>query len=646
MSLAHPSALAWLALAIPIVIFYILKIRLRRVPVSTILFWQQIFEEKQPRSIWQHLRHLLSLFVQLAMLALLVFALAEPFFAWEVVDARRLVLVVDNSASMRATDLAPNRFEHARDLARQYIGRLRPRDEMAVVVAGTQPRVACGLASHQRTLRQAVDSIEPTDGPTRVPEAVELARRLISGGENGRVIVLTDGCFDEAAKLAEGKDVELVAIGSRTANVGLTRFQVRRSLLDPIGYEILAEVQNASAEPAECRMELDLGEDVIDVVPLSLKSGEVWTHVFEKTSAEGGVLTAHIEHDDALASDNRAWALLPRRELLPVMLVTEGDLFLEKVFEANPLVKLSVVKKPPAEQPPGTITVLHRQVPDHLPDGPVWVIDPAGSCGHWQLGEKLENPIVTKQDKDSPLMAHVRLDNVIMPEARKLTFSDAPKVLVGAVTGEPLYAYLDRPEGKLLVLTVNLDQGDLPLRTAFPIMATNALAWFAGHRGELRESLASGAITEIELPASNRADGQLIDKPSPSLVSPNGERRPLPPGLSKTTIGPLDECGLWRIAISRERSSVGRPSRPSDTKDALEGRPTDTLAEKRAIELACNLASREESDVRTPEALLHEEMPKTITAGLFVRPIWFYLAALAWLLAAVEWYLYQRRWIS
>ncbi|HQU42123.1 MAG: hypothetical protein B7Z73_01955 [Planctomycetia bacterium 21-64-5] len=626
MSLTHPAALAWLALAVPIVIFYILKIRLRRVPVSTILFWQQIFEEKQPRSIWQHLRHLLSLLVQLALLALLVFALAEPFFPWEAVDARRLVLVVDNSASMRATDVAPSRFEQARDLARRYIDRLRPHDEMALVAAGTQPRVVCGLAAHKRTLRQALDSIEPTDGPTRVAEAVELARRLVSGGENGRVVVLTDGCFDAAAALSEAKDVDLAAVGSPAANVGITRFQVRRSLLDPIGYEILVEVQNASAGPAECRMELDLDENVVDVVPLALKPGEVWTHVFEKTSAEGGVLKARIEHDDALACDNLAWALLPRRELLPVTLVTDGNLFLEKVFEANPLVKLTVVKKPPAQITPGTITVLHRQVPERLPNGPVWAIDPAGPCDRWQVGEKLENPIVTTQDKDSPLMAHVRLDNVLMPEARKLTFSGPTKVLVGAVTGEPLYAYLERAAGNVLVLSVNLDQGDLPLRTAFPIMATNALAWFAGHRGELRESLASGAIAEVELPAGGASSVTTPAAKNSLLLAPSGKRRPLPAGLTKTTIGPLDECGLWQIV----RANDDAPPPP----------------EKPALELACNLANRQESDVRTPEALLEKQTPVTVAAGFFLRPIWFYLIVFAWLLAAVEWYLYQRRWIS
>src|SRR5437764_4415281 len=114
MNLLHPYALAWLGLAVPIVIFYILKIRLRRVPVSTILFWRQIFEEKQPRSIWQHLRHLLSLLIQIFFLCLLIFALAEPFFHWEVLEARRVVVVIDNSASMNATDVAPTRFARAK----------------------------------------------------------------------------------------------------------------------------------------------------------------------------------------------------------------------------------------------------------------------------------------------------------------------------------------------------------------------------------------------------------------------------------------------------------------------------------------------------------------------------------------------------
>src|SRR3954451_19689868 len=114
MNLANPAALLWALLAVPIVVFYILKLRLRRVPVSTVIFWRQIFDEKKPRSLWERLRHLLSLACQLLLLALFIGALVEPFLSSHQ-QAQRIVLIVDNSASMKATDVAPTRLERAKD---------------------------------------------------------------------------------------------------------------------------------------------------------------------------------------------------------------------------------------------------------------------------------------------------------------------------------------------------------------------------------------------------------------------------------------------------------------------------------------------------------------------------------------------------
>src|SRR5207302_858983 len=107
--------------------------------------------EKKPRSIWQKLRHLISLLVQLALLLLIVLALTKPFFAWEALQSRRIILVLDNSASMNATDVTPSRLAKAKEEAFRVIGGMRYRDEMAIVAAGGQPRVVCGLSDHQKT---------------------------------------------------------------------------------------------------------------------------------------------------------------------------------------------------------------------------------------------------------------------------------------------------------------------------------------------------------------------------------------------------------------------------------------------------------------------------------------------------------------
>jgi hypothetical protein len=635
MSLANPTALAWLLLAVPVVIFYVLKIRLRQVPVSTVLFWRQIFDEKRPRSLWQRLRHLISLALQLALLALVVGALAEPFFSGEALSARRVILVLDDSASMNATDVAPSRLAKALDEARTVIDGLRFRDEMAIVTAGTQPRVICGLTGHRKTLREALDTIKPGDGPTRLGDAVAVARRLVaesdSSGTESRIVLITDGCSEEAASLSTGENVRLVSVGGKVANVGITRFQVRRSTMDPIGYEILAEVTNLSDEPTEdFRLAINLDDNPVDVKPLKLEANGKWSGVIESTTADGGILTAELvikgekgdlPYPDALTTDNRAFAVLPKREPQPVHMNSPvGNLFLQKVLEANPLVRLTTSRELPKEFTAGSVTVLHRAVPAKLPAGKVLVVDPAGDCDLWTLGDKLQNPIVTQTDKDSPMMAHVRLDNVLMPEAKRLVFTAAarkPQILASAVGGEPLFVLIDRPEGPVVVLTVNLDLGDLPFRTAFPILAMNTLSFFTGSQGELRESLATGSTADIDLPASVGGVSEFV------LRAPDGTERKLPASATKVTIGPFDHRGVWEVA--------------ANTPNAMP-----------IARYAVNLMSKAESDLRPPEGLQATATAAEagLVGGFFGRPVWWYLAGLAWVLAAAEWYLYQRRWIS
>jgi hypothetical protein len=633
MNFANPSAFVWAAIAVPIVIFYILKIRLRRVPISTVLFWRQIFDEKKPRSLWERLRHLISLLCQIVLLALLVGALTEPFFSWELLQARRVVLIIDNSASMKATDVAPSRFERAKEEGQRIIGGLRFRDEMVIVAAASQPRVVCGLTGNLRKLREALAAVPATDGPSKIADAVALARRMAGGedpegGKRTTVIVLSDACAPGAVELAKADDTRFVLVGERTGNVGISGFQVRRSPLDPTGYEILAEVVNQSDDPIECRFELELNGAVQEVIPLKLEANGKWSQVLEKVSVAGGELVARLtnktdgklEYADALASDNRAVALLPKREYQSVFLTwPAANLFLEQVFKANPLVRLTTLKEPPALVPTGAVQVFHRKAPNPLPAGSVLVIDPETDCELWTVGEKLQNPIVTFQDKDSPLMAHVRLDNVILPEARKLSFTGAagkPKVLAGSITGDALFAQIERPGGSVVVLTVNLDLGDLPFRTAFPILISNTLSEFAGGRGELQEALPTGATPEVNVPSV----GSIRDL---VLRAPDGGTQKLPQGASRFTIGPLDQAGIWSV---------------------IDTAPAETPVQR----YACNIMNRAASDLRPPAELaaVHSADDTGLVSGLFGRPIWFVLIALAWLLVSVEWYLYQRRWIS
>jgi hypothetical protein len=655
---ANPSGWWWLALAIPVILLYILKIRLRRQTVPTLLFWDQLFDEKKPRAWWQRLRNLLSLLLQLAFLGLVISALADPLWSWQREQARRIVLIIDNSASMRATEaIGMTRLDEAKLAASTLVQSLRSEDRMAVLSAAGGPEVVIGMTDHQRSLTDAIRAISMTDGPTGVIASVAAAERLLADHEHGEIMVLTDGCFADLETLRKNPRLKIYGIGSKQDNVAITRYQVRRSLLDAVGYQILIDVTNFAATQKACRVELTLGDELVDVLPLKLKPGETITRFVDHTSPSGGELLATIDVSDALATDNHAVAVLPERKPVPVQLATKGNLFLKGVLESIPLVDLQITEEAPSIAPPGGILVLDRIVPAQLPTGCVVVVDPQSATDAWTLGEAVSQPIVAKVDKESPLVQHVRLDNVLFPGARQMIFSGESEPLIQDPLDGALFARLKRPGGDAVVLACNLDQGDLPLRIAFPVLMKNTIEWFQGNNGELRPALATGDMLTLDVSrvrepllgsASERVepDGQniamqAVDVVAMStaapleLVSPSHRVTPLALTGDQLTLGRLLETGLWTV---RQVNLAGEKPilTPTPTESATEG----TGAENTTL-VACNLVNAEESDLRPRGEL--EELQGRNLAILGGQSLWLYLTLAATLLIATEWWLYQRR---
>lgn len=779
MSLAFPTALLLGLIALPILLLYVLKVRLRRIPVSTNLFWKQMFDEKPPRAWWRKLRHLVSLLAQLLILALLVFAVADPFFSWQSNNARRIVLVMDSSASMQAADVKPSRFEAAKQAALKVLDGVRESDSVAIVSASNRPEVVLGMGGHVPTLKAAIHDLQPSDGVASLDQAIGLAKQLIGDHPHGQVIVMTDGCADrvdkslkveqldslpeknavasspnsetpksdspnseakdgstnegvakddknsqladkveskaeatketkvdstaqtEDTKQAQKIDVQYVQFASQASNVGITQFQARRSLVDALGYQILVSVLNASDNEIQCRLDVELDSVPVDVLPLTLKAGESWTRTLEKTSLKGGTLSALLSkirlasesepqsttekskssqansrqsnsNDTAngdtaatavnqLVVDDRAWAIVPPRKIQNVLVVSPGNLFLQKVFEANQLVKLTVVKELPTQWPADTIVVCHKLVPEKLPLGHLLIIDPESSCDLWTAGASLENPIITQQDDKSPLMTHLRLDNVLMPDARQLTFAQDAKIikLASTVTGDTVFAAQTNvsanvqanEQSKRLILSVNLEKSDLAFRTAFPILVSNSLSWFSGGSGQLEMAIAAGGNAKLtessatETTAFDSSSTPTADTPAETaktigdnklttetqqrwLVSPQKTVQLLGGGIT----GPLQKVGVWSVATGLE---------PDGSKATAE----DPLSRGTVLQsIAVNLASAGETDLRPNTD--PSQATAELQASWFTRPLWFYLAALVCILSVVEWCLYQRRIIT
>ena len=478
----------WLAvLVVPITLFYFLKVRLRRQPVSTTMFWQQVFDERRTRAFWRRLRHLLSLFVNLLFLLLLVAAVMHPMFPSQL-HPTKSVIVLDNSLSMNAVE--PNgtsRLNAAKSEIRRLLSSLQHGHQVALLTAGGEPRVAVGLTDHLGTLRKKLDAIVPGAETTRLADAVKLAKKI----SDTEIIVYTDGGSDDLESLRKDDDVRLFPIGRRLENTAIVKFQPRRLHGDPLGYEILVAVVHFGATTVECRLEIDLDDTPVDVLPLTLEPNVPQALIVQGFTEKGGTLHGRLTVDDGLAADNTASAPLEECKTQNILFYGDVDFFLGNALQSQPNATVRVIRNLPATIPADTVLVIHRTVPERLPKGNVLLVDPQNGCNLLRVSEYLEVPIVGKQAKEQPLLRFVRLANVLFPGARTLLPSKADSAeyqfvsLIETPNGDPLYVKLTTPENRVVALSTELSRSELALRTAFPLMIANALTLFRNGVGEL-----------------------------------------------------------------------------------------------------------------------------------------------------------------
>lgn len=165
----------------------------------------------------------------MATLALIIVALARPQlgFTWQEARSRGLdvVVAIDTSRSMLATDVAPNRLRRAQ-LAAMDLKKLAQGDRLGLVAFAGGAFLQCPLTLDDEAFRQSVEGLDVNiipQGGTALAEAIAAARGTFKeGNENHKVLVLLtdgedhDGNALDAAKAAAKEGMRIFTIGVGT----------------------------------------------------------------------------------------------------------------------------------------------------------------------------------------------------------------------------------------------------------------------------------------------------------------------------------------------------------------------------------------------------------------------------------------------
>ena len=506
MNFLAPLAFALAALLPVIVALYFLKLRRTEQRVASTYLWRTLVRDTAANAPWQKLKPNWLLLLQLLFLAALIFALARPFTWSDVAAGSHLIVVLDTSPSMSATDVGPTRLAEAIATAQRLVASLPSSSRVTLIEAGQSLATNYPLPiTHFSSMSSA-----------NLASALTLAAAIAAREPDSEVVILSDGHVNLPQPITLPTRVRFISIGNASDNQAIGAFSAQR---EASGRNLTAFVQlvNYGAQAAQRRLSLYADGRLFTARDVALLPGQAQALTFPGLPSDARTLEARLDGADLLALDDRAWAVPPAGEKISVPIVSNGNRFLETVFRLMPNVEITTTKPlsnsqipNPNLQPPTSslqlptsnnqlpitnyqLTIFDAFVPTGtLPSGNLLFIAPPRATELFSVTGALELPLPVPVVADDAVLRFVDLRDVSVQSAARIPLpSWARAVIMDNKTNAPLLIVGEQGGRRLAVLAFDLRQSDLPLRVAFPLLMANLL-------DALVPSSALGTPTSIE----------------------------------------------------------------------------------------------------------------------------------------------------
>ncbi|HVR86516.1 MAG TPA: BatA and WFA domain-containing protein [Planctomycetota bacterium] len=605
MSLLNPWALFWISVVAPVILMYFLKLKRKKVPVSSTWLWARSIQDIRVNAPFQKLRSSLLLFLQILLILLATFALSDPIGRTTPPDERRWVFLIDRSASMQMRDVKPSRLDKAKETAKALLKSCGPRDEVMVVAFSNRAQVLTPLTSDRTAIERAIDAAEPADTVTRIQEAYRIAASAVQPYKSRTIVILSDGRFEPLQTGSDQIDLKYVPIGAEARNAAITAIEVRRPQKADEPYTVFAQLDLFAKEETELPVELHVNGELKAIKKVRMAPNSSGAVIFEISKPDPQIVEVKIAMDDDLDVDNRAWAVV-RPDRPRLLIAGTGNFFLEKALaQVRDMDAFSAEDFSKTSMGDYDIVVLHGILPENLPEGRYLIL---GELPKWEglkAEGELAQPAVVDWDRRHPVARMVNFNGLYVKSAPKIALPPFASALVEAPDNVPLVFSYEKGRTRAVVVTFKLLDSDWPLRLSFPLFLSNALDWL---REDRRGQIRPGEALRIRLAE---------DETEVEVAGPGGHKAKLTGESGRDVVyGDTDRCGLYTVT---RKKSVQR--------------------------IALNLLDPQESR-GTVEPEIKTVSGQVTTGSAIppvVRPYWRWLALGVFALLVGEWIVYHRR---
>ena len=317
-------------LGVPVLIHMIQRQRTEIIEFPSLMFVRKIPFHSLRR---QRVRHLLLLLLRCAALALLIAAFARPFFRSAVLVAvtggsREVVILVDRSYSMGYG----NRWERARDAARDVVRDLAPDDQATIIFFDSGAQSGARSTRDRASLLAAIDTAELGAGTTRYGPALQLAQGIFEDSDQPRLeaFLITDFQrigVDSAANtlLPPGTVLTAVSVADEdeTPNVSVSGASVQRDFFSSRERAaVTVRLANRGNETVERQVALELNGQEFESLPVTVEANSSATLTFAPFTLEDMAMPVSVRAvADALPHDDVFHFTVAPGDIVPVLVV-------------------------------------------------------------------------------------------------------------------------------------------------------------------------------------------------------------------------------------------------------------------------------------------------------------------------------------
>ena len=607
MTLGQPLALALLALAIPIILIYLLRGNPRRRPTSAAFLWRNLDQQQTARRSWRRPPRSLALLLQLLALVAGAFALAR--LSQGETSPRQLVYVLDASASMQAIDVTPSRFEAAKAAVRAELDRMRPGDRATLIRLGARPEVLAA-GSGIGDITPALDRARPGAEPVDLRDALARAGQQVEKplGEGSEIVVFTDGTLREPPGLGLlPLPVRFVRVGERGDNQGVSSLQVRRAAGQSNRLAGFAVVTNYGDAPARVPVRL-----LADGLPLETRVVDLPARgrselPFDVPPGARGVSVA-LGGRDSLPLDDRAEVSVPENRRRSVLLVSRAPDAWEQALGAVPGLQTETLHPSGYRDTGADVVVFDGFVPPRLPGGQLVLVNPPPENGLIDVLGDLREAQISSFDPQQPILRSLDLGAIRLVKASRLGVPSWASS-IAETPGGPLILQGDLDGRRVVVLGFDPQVSGLEKLITFPIMVANTMDFLA--RSGTDPWVTPGQAVTLPVDPNTR---------EVTLDRPDGSRQMLTPRNGAVRIESADQVGRYTL---RQRLASG------------------AIAERT---FAVDLFGEAEADIAPRELAPHAAAaPLELAPAQPGPPIWLPFVALSLGLLGLEWTHFIRR---